>query len=83
MGVRIHDKTDAAVMLSYLLKQHENDPDNVVIPRLEGPTNELTGLFWMTSYQCNELWPRFHDVIILDTTSKTNRYEMVLSFLKM
>ncbi|CAB5376007.1 unnamed protein product [Rhizophagus irregularis] len=50
-GVRIHDKTDAATMLLSLLKQREDDPDYVVIPRLEGPANELTGLFWMTSYQ--------------------------------
>ena len=77
-GVRIHDETDAAIMLSYLLKQHEDDPNNIVLTRLEGPNNELTGLFWMTSQQCNDLWPRFHDVIILDTTSKTNRYEMAL-----
>ncbi|CAB4420234.1 unnamed protein product [Rhizophagus irregularis] len=78
-GVRIHDETDAATMLLYLLKQREDDPDYVVIPRLEGPANELTGLFWMTSYQCNDLWPKFHDVIVYDTTSKTNRYEMALS----
>ncbi|PKY17046.1 hypothetical protein RhiirB3_382219, partial [Rhizophagus irregularis] len=78
-GVRIHDKTDAATMLLSLLKQREDDPDYVVIPRLEGPANELTGLFWMTSYQCNDLWPKYHDVIVYDTTSKTNRYEMALS----
>ena len=78
-GVRIHDETDAAKMLLYLLKQREDDPDYVVIPRLEGPANELTGLFWMTSQQCNDLWPKFHDVVVYDTTSKTNRYEMALS----
>jgi MULE transposase domain/FAR1 DNA-binding domain len=78
-GVRIHDETDAATMLLYLLKQRENDSDYIVIPRLEGPANELTGLFWMTSQQCIDLWPKFHDVIIYDTTSKTNRYEMALS----
>ena len=33
----------------------------------------------MTSQQCNDLWPKFHDVIVYDTTSKTNRYEMALS----
>ena len=25
------------------------------------------------------LWPKFHDIIVYDTTSKTNRYEMALS----
>ena len=67
------------MMLLYLLKQREDNPDYVVIPRLEGLANELTGLFWMISQQCNDLWPKFHDVIIYDTTSKINRYEMALN----
>ena len=78
-GVRIHDESDAAMMFLYLIKQREQDPDYVVIPRLEGLSNELTGLFWMTSQQRNELWPKFRDVIIHDNTAKTNRYEMALS----
>ncbi|CAB4377221.1 unnamed protein product [Rhizophagus irregularis] len=56
-GVRIHDKTDAATMLLSLLKQRKDDPDYVVIPRLEGPANKLTGLFWMTSYQSSNNLP--------------------------
>jgi len=48
-GVRIHDETDAAIMLLYLLNQQEDDPDYVVIPQLEELANKLTGLFWMTS----------------------------------
>ena len=28
----------------------------------------------MTSQQYNELWSKFHDVIIHDTQTKTNRY---------
>src|SRR5208282_3635067 len=77
--VRIHDETDAATMLLHLLKLRDEDQGYFVLPRLEGPTNELTGLFWMTNEQCNDLWPKFHDVIIHDNTSKTNRYEMALS----
>jgi len=78
-GVLTHVESDAAILLSYLLNQHDNDPDFIVIPCLEGPSNELTGLFWMNSQQHNELWPQFHDVIIHDNTAKTNRYEMALS----
>lgn len=77
-GVRIHDESDAAVMFSYLMKLREEDPNYIVIPRLEGPNNELTGLFWMTGQQRNELWPKYHDVVIQDNTAKTNRYEMAL-----
>ncbi len=29
--------------------------------------------------QRNELWPKFHDVVIHDNTVKTNRYEIALS----
>ncbi|CAB4407072.1 unnamed protein product [Rhizophagus irregularis] len=78
-GVRVHDESDAATMFLYLLKQHEKDPNYVVILRLEGPSNELTSLFWVTSKQRNELWPKFHDVVIHDNTAKTNRYKIALS----
>ena len=78
-GIRVHDESDAAIMLSYLMKLRDKDPEYIIIPRLEGPSNELTGLFWMTSQQRNELWPKFHDVVIHDNTAKTNRYEMALS----
>ena len=33
----------------------------------------------MISEQCNDLWLKFHDVIIHDNTLKTNRYEIALS----
>ncbi|CAB4487099.1 unnamed protein product [Rhizophagus irregularis] len=62
--VRIHDESDAAMMFSYLIEQRSKDPDFIVITRLEGPSNELTGLFWMTSQQYNELWPKYHDIVI-------------------
>ncbi|GET50254.1 protein FAR1-RELATED SEQUENCE 5-like [Rhizophagus irregularis DAOM 181602=DAOM 197198] len=78
-GVRVHDESDAATMFLYLLKQHEEDSNYVVIPHLEGPSNELTSLFWVTSKQRNELWPKFHDVVIHDNTAKMNKYEMALS----
>ena len=54
-GVRVHDESDATMMFSYLMKLRDQDPDYIVIPRLEGLSNELTRLFWMTSQQRNEL----------------------------
>ncbi|PKY47676.1 hypothetical protein RhiirA4_463007 [Rhizophagus irregularis] len=75
----VHDESNAATIFLYLLKQHEEDPNYIVIPRLEGPSNKLTGLFWITSKQRNELWPKFHDVVIHNNTVKMNRYEMALS----
>ncbi|CAB5205904.1 unnamed protein product [Rhizophagus irregularis] len=35
--------------------QWKDNLDYIVIPQLEGPANELTGLFWMTNYQYNDL----------------------------
>jgi hypothetical protein len=35
----------------------------------------------MISQQYTDLWPKFHDVIVYDTTLKTNQYEMALSLL--
>ena len=61
------------------MKLHNQDSDYVVISHLEGLFNELTGLFWMTSQQRNELWPKFCDIIIHDNTAKTNHYEIALS----
>ncbi|CAG8748626.1 7319_t:CDS:2, partial [Racocetra fulgida] len=78
-GVRIYDESDSASMLSYLIEQCNNDSDYIVKPWLEGPSNELTRLFWMTDQQRNELWPKFYDVVIHDNTAKTNRYEIALS----
>ncbi|CAB5185493.1 unnamed protein product [Rhizophagus irregularis] len=66
-------------MLLHLLKQCEQDHDYVVIPCLKGLSNKLTGLFWMISQQQNELWSKFHDVVIYDSTAKTNRYKMTLN----
>ena len=37
----------------------------------EGQDNHLVGLCWMCPSQ-QELWARFHDVVLLDTTAKTN-----------
>src|SRR5436190_12675021 len=39
----------------------------------------MTKLFWMSPNQL-EIWYRYNDVILNDNTSKTNRYEMSLSF---
>ncbi|CAG8667795.1 18487_t:CDS:2 [Rhizophagus irregularis] len=44
-GVRVHDESDAAVMLSYLMKLRAEDPNYIVVPRLEGPTLQKLVIF--------------------------------------
>jgi len=36
-------------MLSYLIKLYNQDSDYIIILHLEGLSNKLTGLFWITS----------------------------------
>ncbi|CAG8691445.1 20020_t:CDS:10 [Gigaspora margarita] len=48
VDVRIHNESDTATILQHLLNLKEQDQEYVVIPRIEGKSNELTGLFWMT-----------------------------------
>ncbi|CAG8619180.1 3321_t:CDS:2, partial [Cetraspora pellucida] len=44
-GVQVHDESDASTMFLYLMKLRDYDNDYVVVPRLEGSSNELTGLY--------------------------------------
>ena len=60
-----------------LMNQQQENPTFHVDARFEGQDNHLVGLCWMRPSQ-QELWARFHDIILLDTTAKTNRYSMIL-----
>ncbi|CAG8655425.1 35884_t:CDS:2, partial [Gigaspora margarita] len=51
VDVRIYDKSNTATMLLYLMNQKDQDHDYVVIPRIKGKFNKLTGIFWITSKQ--------------------------------
>ena len=69
--------SDAGSMYLELVKQQKENPTLHVDTRFEGQDNHLVGLCWMRPNQ-QQLWARFHDVILLDTTAKTNRYSMIL-----
>ena len=47
--------------------------------RFDGPERRLCGLIWLLPDQ-KYLWTRFYDVVFLDTTSRTNKYNMVACF---
>jgi len=68
---------DASQMLQMLLNQKELDPLWIVKPRLEPSSRKLNHLLWMSPQQ-RSLYENFHDVVILDTTSNTNRFRMML-----
>ena len=49
-----------------------------VFIRHSGNEHRLSGIFWMSLSQ-QDLYYRFHDVVLNDNTCKTNKYNMYLS----
>ena len=70
---------DVSQVFEYLEKQKEDDPCWIIYKDWDHETNTLTKLFWMSPNQL-ESWCKYSDVILNDNTSKTNRYELSLSF---
>jgi len=68
---------DASQMLQQLLEWKDSEPLWIVKPRLEPVSRKLTSLFWMSPIQ-RELYSKYNDVVILDTTYNTNRFQMML-----
>lgn len=71
---------DVSQMLQLLLQWKEDDPRWVVKPRIESISKRLTSIMWMSPLQL-DLYLQYHDVIIMDTTSNTNRFHLMLCIL--
>jgi MULE transposase domain/FAR1 DNA-binding domain len=69
--------TDASQMLQQLLEWKDLEPLWIVKPRLEPFSRKLNSLFWMSPIQ-RELYSKYNDVVILDTTYNTNRFQLML-----
>ncbi|CAB4385824.1 unnamed protein product [Rhizophagus irregularis] len=72
--------TDASQMLQQLLEWKDDEPLWIVKPRLDPISRKLSSLFWMSPVQ-RELYSKYNDVVILDTTYNTNRFQMMLCIL--
>ena len=70
-------KNDACQMLTELYLKKDDDPRWIVKPRFDIGERRLNSLFWMSPDQINA-YERYHDIIIIDTTSKTNQFDMIL-----
>ena len=68
---------DASQMLQQLLEWKDLEPLWIVKPRLEPVSRRLSSLFWMSPIQ-RELYSKYNDVVIIDTTYNTNRFQMML-----
>ncbi|CAG8836564.1 5572_t:CDS:2, partial [Cetraspora pellucida] len=69
--------SDAGSLYLKLIKKQQADPTFHIDAQFEGKDNHLTRLCWMSPGQ-QQLWARFHDVVLLDSTAKTNRHSMIL-----
>lgn len=70
-------KNDACQMLTDLYLKKDNDPRWIIKPRFDHGERRLNSLFWMSPDQVNA-YGRYKDVVIVDTTSKTNQFDMIL-----
>ena len=68
---------DASKMLQLLLEWKDLDPLWIIKPCLDPVSRRLTSLLWMSPAQ-RELYSKFNDVVIVDTTYNTNRFQMML-----
>ncbi len=69
--------TDASQMLELLMKWKDSDPLWVVKLWLDSVSRKLRSLLWMSLIQ-RQLYGKYNDVTIIDTTYNTNRFQMML-----
>ncbi|GET01574.1 protein FAR1-related sequence 5-like [Rhizophagus clarus] len=70
-------KIDACQMLTELYLKKDEDPRWIIKPRFDVGERRLNSLFWMSPDQINA-YGKYNDIVIIDTTSKTNQFDMIL-----
>ena len=58
------------------MSKKDDDPRWIIKPRFD-EERRLNSLFWMFSDQVNA-YERYHDIVVVDMTSKTNQFDMML-----
>ena len=64
-------------MLQLLMDWKDLEPLWVVKTRLDSISRRLISLLWMSPMQ-RELYSKHNDVVIVDSTYNTNRFQMIL-----
>ncbi|GBC13105.1 hypothetical protein GLOIN_2v1812649 [Rhizophagus irregularis DAOM 181602=DAOM 197198] len=72
------ENLDSGLLLNVLFEKMTEDSNWKVFVRHSGNERRLSGIFWMSPFQ-QDLYQRFHDVVLNDNTCKTNKYNMYLS----
>ncbi|CAG8806959.1 3889_t:CDS:2, partial [Gigaspora rosea] len=70
---------DASDLMRHLYLQRAEDSHWFVEAKFEKDKRRLCGLVWMSPEQ-QMLWTHYHDVLFFDTTSRTNKYNMMACF---
>ncbi|CAB4481899.1 unnamed protein product [Rhizophagus irregularis] len=70
-------KNDACQMLTELYLKKDDDPRWIIKLRFDVGERRLNSLFWMSPDQVNA-YGKYHDIVIIDTTSRTNQFDMIL-----
>ncbi|EXX56200.1 hypothetical protein RirG_218330 [Rhizophagus irregularis DAOM 197198w] len=70
-------KNDACQILTELYLKKDDDPRWIIKSRFDHRERRLNSLFWMSPDQVNA-YERYHDIVIVDTMSKTNQFDMIL-----
>ncbi|CAB4476172.1 unnamed protein product [Rhizophagus irregularis] len=68
---------DASQLFELLMKWKDAEPLWIVKLRLDSVSRKLNSLLWMFPIQ-RELYSKYNDVTIIDTTYNTNRFQMML-----
>ncbi|CAB4438645.1 unnamed protein product [Rhizophagus irregularis] len=70
-------KNDACQMFTELYLKKDDDPRWIIKPYFDVGERRLNSLFWMSPDQVNA-YGKYHDIVIIDTTSRTNQFDMIL-----
>jgi hypothetical protein len=68
---------DASQMLQLLMDWKDSEPLWIIKTRLDPISRRLVSLLWMSPVQ-RELYNQYNDVVIVDSTYNTNRFQMIL-----
>jgi hypothetical protein len=65
-------------MLTELYLKKDDDPRWIIKPCFDSEERRLNSLFCMSPADQVNSYERYHDIVIINTTSKTNQFDMIL-----
>ncbi|CAJ0878205.1 5267_t:CDS:2 [Entrophospora sp. SA101] len=72
-------RVDAAELYKMFIDRKNINPEWFVEFYVDNDTRRLNRIFWMNPVQLKK-WYKYNDIVIIDTTYKTNKFNMILCF---